>query len=201
MAELAAADVQAFTRGRLLSSDPEVQRMLAAALRTARRYCGWSVNPVVTDDAVTLDGPGSRILMLPTRKLITLTSLTEDGVTVDLSTVRSSAGGPPGALERPVCVRKKSNGWWKDFYQAYDVVMTHGYSDTEAADWRYAVLTMVDQMSQVLVSGRGELDLLSKKVDDVTYRWGDAYADSADSALGSVNSILDDYRLPSVDFL
>jgi len=74
-------------------------------------------------------------------------------------------------------------------------------SDTEAADWRYAVLTMVDQMSQVLVSGRGELDLLSKKVDDVTYRWGDAYADSADSALGSVNSILDDYRLPSVDFL
>lgn len=201
MAELAVDDVESFTGGRLAASDDEVARMLAAALRMARRYCGWSVNPVVTGFTVTLDGPGSRILALPTRKLITLTSLTEDDVVVDLATVRYSAGGPPGALERPVCVRKKSNGWWKSFYQCIDVVMTHGYTDEEAADWRYAVLSMVDQMGQVSASGRGGLDLLSKKVDDVTYRWGDPYADEAESMLHSVSNILDAYRIPSVDFM
>ena len=93
--------------------------MLDAALRAARRYCGWIVNPVVTDDAVTLDGPDSRILNLPTRKLIELTSLTENDTAVDLSTVRWSAGGPPGILERPVSVRKNSGGWWTSYYQAH----------------------------------------------------------------------------------
>lgn len=77
MAELSPDDVQDFTSGRLSSSDPEVARMLEAALVAARRYCGWVVTPVVTDDAITLDGPGSRILVLPTRKLVTLTSVSE----------------------------------------------------------------------------------------------------------------------------
>lgn len=201
MPELAATDVASFTRGRLVADDPEVQRMLDAALRAARRYCGWVVNPIVTDDAVTLDGPGSRILNLPTRKLIELTSLTENDVAVDPSTVRWTAGGPPGILERPVSVRKKSHSWWTPYYQGIDVVMTHGYDDNEAADWRYAVLSMVDQMGQTLVSGHGEMDLVSKKVDDVTYRWADPYATAAESALYSVNSIFERYCLPHVEFL
>jgi hypothetical protein len=201
MPELDTSDVESFSGGRLLASDPEVERMLNAALRTARRYCGWPVNPVVTGDEVTLDGPCSRILNLPTRRLLELTGLTEDDVVVDLSTVRWSAGGPPGILERPVSVRKKANGWWSGDYQGITVVMTHGYTDAEAADWRYAVLSMVDQMGQTLVAGRGELDMVSKKVDDVTYRWADPYAAAAESALHSVNSIFEGYCLPRVEFL
>lgn len=175
--------------------------MLDAALRAARRYCGWHVAPVIVDDAITLDGPCSRILTLPTRRLIELTSLTEDGTEVDLSTIRWSTGSPPGSLGRPVSVRKKSSGFWKSYYQCIDVVMTHGYTEDEAADWRYAILSMIDQMGQALVSGRGELDMVSKKVDDVTYRWTDPYASAADTALYAVNTIFDGYKLPTVEFM
>jgi len=201
VAELDVDDVESFTNGRLVASDPEVGRMLASALRMARRYCGWSVTPIVTDFAVTLDGPGSKILTLPTRKMVELTSITEDDTALDLADLRWSAGGPPGLLERPVSVRKKSRAWWKSYYQCIDVVMTHGYTEEEAVDWRYAVLSMVDQMGQTLVTGRGELDMVSKKVDDVTYRWADPYATAADSALYAMNNVFDDYRLPSVEFL
>ncbi|QFP97086.1 head-to-tail adaptor [Mycobacterium phage Krili] len=201
MAELSEADVESFTRGRLLASDGETKKMLDAALLTARRYCGWKVTPVVTDDVMVLDGPDSRILNLPTRKLVTLSELFERGNPVDLSKVRWSAGGPPGSSSRPIAVRKRNGGWWTGEYQGIEVKMTHGYTEAEAADWRLAVLSMVDQMSQTLASGRGELDLLSKKVDDVTYRWGDPYADSAQQALFSVTRVFDNFTLPCVEFL
>lgn len=201
MPELTAADVESFTKGQLPASDPETGKMLAAALVAARRHCGWHVNPIIVDDAITLDGPCSRILNLPTRKIVEMTSITEDGHVVPLESVRWSAGGPPGALSRPISVRKNSSGWWKSFYQCIDVVMTHGYTDAEAADWRYAVLCMVDEMATLQASGRGELDLLSKKVDDVTYRWADPYANAAESALYSQVSVFASYALPPLEFL
>lgn len=201
MPELNADDVESFTKGRLKANDPETEKLLAAALNAARQHCGWHVNPIRIDDALTLDGPGSRILMLPTRRVVALTSITEDGVFIDPSSVGWSAGGPPGALSRPVGVRKRSNGWWTSFYQSIEVVLTHGYDDTEAADWRYAVLSMVDQMGQAQLSGRGELELVAKKVDDVTYRWADPYAALADQALASVKNVMCNYTLPPVEFL
>lgn len=204
MSELSAVDVEDFTSGRLGSDDPEVERMVDAALVTARRYCGWAVTPVIVDDAVTLDGPGSRILTLPTRKLVTLTSISENGTPLSLSSLSVTPGGGPGATSRPAAVRKDTSGrsgWWGDRYQSIDVVMTHGYSEAEAADWRYAVLSMVDEMAQVQMSGTSERDIVSKKVDDVTYHWADRYANAAESALYSCTRIFDGYRLPSVDFM
>lgn len=200
MAELSVVDVEDFTSGRLSRTDPEVARMLEAALVTARQYCGWAVTPVITNDAVTLDGPGSRILMLPTRKLIELVSIAENGTSILPASVRSTPGGMPGALSRPAAVRKTSGGWWGCTYQSIDVVMTHGYTETEAADWRYAVLSMVDEMAQIQMSGTSELDIVSKKVDDVTYRWADRYANAAETALYSSSSVFNNYRLPPVEF-
>lgn len=201
MAELSAADVEDFTSGRLDGSDLEVARMLEAALVTARRYCGWAVTPVITDDAITLDGPGSRILLLPTRKLVALTSVSENGSPLSLVSLSATPGGPPGVTSRPAAVRKSSGGWWGRTYQSIDVVMTHGYTEAEAADWRYAVLSMVDEMGQIQMSGTSELDIVSKKVDDVTYRWADRYANAAESSLYSFTSIFDGYKLPAVEFL
>jgi len=200
MAELSPDDVQDFTSGRLSSTDPEVARMLEAALVTARRYCGWVVTPVVTDDALSLDGPGSRILVLPTRKLVTLTSVSERGASLSLASLSVTPGGPPG-ITRPAAIRKTSGGWWNGTYQSIDIVMTHGYTEAEAADWRYAVLSMVDEMGQIQLSGTSELDIVSKKVDDVTYRWADRYANAAESALYSYNTVFDCYRLPAVEFM
>ena len=197
MAELSVVDVQNFTSGRLSSTDPEVARMLETALVTARQYCGWAVTPVVVEDAVTLDGPSSRILTLPTRRLIELVSIAENGTPLLPASMQVTPGGMPGVLTRPAAVRKSSGGWWASNYQSIDVVMTHGYSETEAADWRYAVLSMVDEMSQIQMPG--ELDLVSKKVDDVTYRWAD-HSRAAESALYSSCSVFDSYRLAPVDF-
>lgn len=197
--EITTDDVEQFTSGRLLADDPEVERMLTAALVIARRYVGWSVSPVVEDFTVTLDGPASRILTLPTRKLVTLTSISEDGTALDLSTLQWSAGGPPGILERPVSVRKKSRGFWSPDYSAIEVVMDHGYTVAEAPDWRQAILTIVDQMGSLVGAGRGDADLVSKKVDDVTYTWGNPYA-MAEGVLYSVQPILDSYRLPRLEF-
>lgn len=201
MAELSAVDVENFTNGRLRSDDPEVARMLDAALVTARRYCGWAVTPVIVDDAVTLDGPGSRILTLPTRRLVELTSVSERGVPLSLTSLSATPGGPPGITSRPAAIRKASRGWWGSDYQSIDVVMTHGYTETEAADWRYAVLSMVDEMGQIQMSGTSELDIVSKKVDDVTYRWADRYANAAETAVYSYASVFNGYQLPPVEFL
>jgi hypothetical protein len=204
MAELTADDVETFTGGRLLASDQTTIDMLNAALVTARRYVGWHVSPVVSNQTVVLDGPDSRILMLPTRKLNTLTSITENGTSLTLSTLSWSAGGPPGWLESPVRVRKNSGGWWTGKYRGISVVMSHGYTEAEAADWRRAVLLMVDRMSLVTVSGTGGMDesmLIRKTVDDVTYGWASPFAQAAEDAMYSFESIFCDYSLPRVEFV
>jgi hypothetical protein len=200
MAELSSTDVEDWTSNRLSGSDPEVIRMLEAALVAARRYCGWHVTPVIAGDAITLDGPGSRILALPTRKLVTLTSVSENGVGLSLASLSVTPGGPPG-ITRPAAARKSSGGWWGSTYQSIGVVMTHGYTEAEAADWRYAVLSMVDEMAQKQLAGTSELDIVSKKVDDVTYRWADRYSSAAEDALYSSTNVFNSYRLPPVEFL
>jgi hypothetical protein len=203
MAELTAEDVEEFTGGRLADDGGEgtTTDILRAALVAARRYVGWHVSPVRTADEIVVDGPDSRILYLPTRKLIELTSIDEDGTALDpATTLRWSAGGPPGGNGTPVRVRKRSNGWWTGYYQAITVTMTHGYTEAEAADWRYAVLSMVNQMGMVS-TGVSEDMLIRKTVDDVTYGFASPFSSVAEEAVGSVSKILCDFALPVVDFM
>lgn len=188
--DITVGDVEQFTGGRLLASDAEVQRMLDAALATARRYTGWHVSPVITDDVVVLDGPGSRILQLPTRKLRGITEIVENTVDLDLTKLTWSATG---------AVRKKSDAFWTCAYRSITATIDHGYTAAEAADWRQAILSMVDEMSFVpaTVSGSaaGDAGLVRKKVAEVEYQWGDGMGTLAERALFSVRNILDDYRL------
>lgn len=200
MAELTTEDVEQFTGGRLLADDPEVQRMLNTALVIARRECGWHVSPV-EEVTLVLDGPDSRILSLPSRRVVTMTSITENGTLLNLADLTWSAGGPPGLMERPVSVRKKNRGWWSDEYQSIEVVAESGYTEDEAMDWRQAVLSMVDQMASLSSTGRGDADLVSKRVDDVTYTYGSPYAAMAQQSLIGMNSVFDDYRLPRLEFM
>ena len=198
MGELTSVDVVNFTRGLLQAADNEVVQMLDAALTVARRHAGWHVTPVLENQQIVVDGPGSRILWLPTRRLIDVSSVSENGTALTLSTLNWSTGG-----DRHVAMRKRSGAFWSDQYGAIEMTITHGFTEVEASDWRRAILSMVDQMSLVPVagvSGASNFGMRSKQVDDVVYRW-DSYVSLAEEVVFSVENILSKFSLPTMEFI
>jgi hypothetical protein len=161
MPELTAVDVDLYTKGRLPASDPETSRLLNRALAAARRYCEWPVTPPATR-TVTLDGPSGRVLMLPTLALVTLTSVVEEGISLNIVTDLD----PPSAAG-PVRLRKKSGARWSCKYSSIVVTMTDGYTEAKADDWRLAVLDAVDRFHSVV----GLHGLKRYTVDDVERDW------------------------------
>lgn len=201
MAELNADNVADFTHNRDLGGDDEVVRMLAAALAVARQKVGWHVSPVKTE-TMTLDGPNSRVLFLPTMKVNTLTSVEEDGVTLDPSTISRSAGDGPYQRRR-VALRKRSGGWWTGEYGGIEITMNHGFTEAEATDWRQAILSMVDQMSLLPVSaatGGGSLQS-SLRVDDVQIGFVNPYTSMAEEVVFSMYHILCTYELAPMELM
>lgn len=179
MPELTPADVELFTKGRLLASDVETNRMLVRTLSAVRNLCNWHVTPVKANHVVTLDGSGDVLLELPTRKLVTLTSVVEDGVTLNNTDLAASVSGR--------ILRKKSGHFWSSNPGAIVVTMTHGF-DT-APDFDQAVLEAVDYASlQIGVGG-----LKRKRDDDVDREWRIRSREEYDSAINE--SLLEQYRL------
>jgi hypothetical protein len=203
MAELTAADVDSYTKGRLPASDPETIKILNRALAACRRYCEWHVTPQVTNDVVTLDGPGNRVLMLPTMQLQQLNSVTEYNqitgtqVALDLTTIEISAGGAASMPNNaPVRLRKKMvpgavpppvGLWglrWTHHYSGIVVNMNHGFLEAQAEDWRNGVLDACDRCA--LEVGRGGMQRFH--VDDVVIMWFEKHE--------NLNTrVLDPYRL------
>lgn len=183
--EITPADVETYTGGRLAASDPETQRMLDAALFAARREVGWHVSPVITE-TMNFDGPGGYKLRLPTMRIVKVDSITNDGNTVDLTTVTPSA--EVGWL------LVMTTGCWSTKWAGITITLDHGFTAAEAPDWRQAILTMVNQMVELVVTGRPDADLSSKQVDDITYKWGAA------QALPGAAPILEKYQLPTRGF-
>lgn len=138
------ADVATFTLGRLAADDPRVAQLLAEVLADVRAFCGWHVAPVLTS-CLTLDGPGSPLLVLPTLRMINLVSVTEDDVALDVSTLAWSSRG---------LVRKKSGGGWSGQFSSITVVFEHGVDEADAAGWRRAVLSCVDRRSLDIGGGQ-----------------------------------------------
>lgn len=189
MAELTVDDVITFSGGRLEDTDA-TQAMLDAAVRRARRYCGWHVCPVKVDDVIVMDGPGGTELFPPTRNIVELTEVLNDGVALELggSGVDPVVVVPADAPWKLV----RTSGLWSTQYSGIQITVTHGFTEAEAVDWRQAVLSMVDQMAST--TGRSDADLIEKTVDAVTYRWGPA----AEQALFDVMPTLNDYELRPV---
>lgn len=130
----------------------------AAALAAARRYCGWIVTPPV-EEVITVDGPGGRVLSLPTMQLTEVTAVVEDGTALDVTTLRWSVTRGQ--------IYKKSGACWTSAAGAISVSMTHGYET--APDFDAAVAQA--SLSLASAGTRTDLALKSKKVDDVTYEW------------------------------
>lgn len=177
--------LETFTQGRLSGDDPYTQWVLDAALEYARNYCRWHVSPVIVDDVRTLDGPGqwgglsvgiggiyyasgsyltgvlrrqrvgATTLYLPTKHLMGISSIVEDGVALDLSQVQWSTDGEvvkttnePWTANMGGSGNGPANGNM-DGQTGITVTFTHGYSATDAADWNRIVLMIADRMSLV----------------------------------------------------
>lgn len=142
-ATLTPAAVQQYTGGRLSEDAPETERLLGSAVAAARRWCGWHVSPMLVGHVVKLDGRGGRMLRLPTLQLVNLTSVVEDGVTLDVSSLYVSSLG---------MVEKKSGAPWSTRFGAITVTMDHGFDD--APDFDSAVLSLVNRESLAPAGGR-----------------------------------------------
>lgn len=193
MAEIGPGDLSAATLARFGSSNA-AQAAINAVLAAARRYCGWHVSPV-RSETVVIDGPGGCVLDLPTRKLSALTSVSESGAALTVSALDWSADGPHGAR-----VQKQSGARWSNRYRSISAVITHGFTESEAADWRRAIIDMVDAVSYESIGADGG-PLKRKRVDDTEYEWFDYFAGAADRAVYSSATVLDGYRLPGVLFV
>ena len=147
----------------------------ARATAAARRYCGWHVTPVSADEEITLDGPGGRLLVLPTLQLTELSAVAENGVDLDLGDLSWSAGG---------LVAKRDGSYWTDQLGAITVTFSHGYAS--APDFDHAVAVIAD----TIAAGRGDAGLIRKRIDDVEYQWA-----AAGDALAGTGALLDKFRL------
>src|SRR4051794_7492225 len=102
-------------------------------------YCGWHIAP--TEDAtVTLDGPGSGVLVLPSLHVTTVASVTELGTLVEPGTYSWSETG---------VLRRTTYGWrvdcqarWTGELRGLVVAFTHGYSE-----WPLEVAAVVDGLA------------------------------------------------------
>lgn len=160
MAELSPSDLSAAVMARFGGDDEVAQLAIDTALVAARRYCGWHVSPVRVDELIELDGPGGRVLSLPTLSLNSVTSVTELGHTVDVSKLDRSRR--KGTLTKPY-------GRWTGRDGAITAVITHGFTEDEAADWRSAIIQIVDERSEGSI--RDDADMKRKKIDDTEYEW------------------------------
>lgn len=159
MAELAPSDLPAAVLARFADNDA-AQKAIDAALVAARRYCGWHVSPVRVDESIEMDGPGGRVLSLPTLSLNSVTSVTELGAAVDVTKLDRSRR--KGTLTKPY-------GHWTGRDGAIVAVVTHGFTEAEAADWRSAILQVVGDRSEGSI--RDDADMKRKKIDDTEYEW------------------------------
>lgn len=156
MADLTTADLESFTKNKLLQGDRETYRLLNAALREVRNYCQWHVSPVVTE-TVTLDGPGDWVLYLPTKRIMSVASVVEDGVTLNVST--DISWSEHGEVVKPTA-NALWNRMWSSKFRSIVVTFTHGYAEPEAEDWRSIVLAVAERMSQAKgLVGRADLQV------------------------------------------
>lgn len=140
--ELVPADLASYSRGRLDANDPGTADALAAALKAARRFCRWHVTGV-RSEVLTLDGPGSPLLALPTQRMQALTLVSERSVVLPLDTLEWSKDGK---------VRKVTGEKWTRRYSGLVITLTHGWDD--ATDFHRAVLSYADRLSLETTGGR-----------------------------------------------
>lgn len=102
---------------------------LEATSRSIRRECGWHVSPMRTADAVTVDGSGAGVQLLPTGHLVELIEVLNGGVPVPLEHVEWSRNG-----------YMRLSGGWTNRLGGVRAIITHGHDPSAVPDLK--LLTM-----------------------------------------------------------
>jgi hypothetical protein len=168
--------VESFTRGRLTRDDPDTARQLEIALAAVRHYCGWHITPVLTEDII-LDGPGGKLLTLPTLNVKAVNSVTELGSLIPAGDLTWSANGR---------LVKRSAQTWTDEFRGITVNITHGYDSLP--DLETVVLSSIE---------RGGFSAGGSMVEAIgPFKYGAVSASEAGPSFTmSERFILDRYRL------
>lgn len=175
--------VEAYSKSQILGADPRLGDSLNGVSTAIRRYCGWHIAPAQTE-TVVLDGPGGRLLSLPSLHVTDVSAIAEDDVPVETSNYRWSVDGS---------VKKKS-GRWSDEFRSVTVTYTHGFDYADVADLTSVVLSViVRQLSSPTGATR-------EQAGQVSVSW----AVTAPGVSGGIalleheRSILDHYRIVTV---
>lgn len=158
-----------------LSGDPDAA--LTAAEAAVRSYCRWHVAPVKTE-TVTLWGGGDQALLVPSLHVVSVESVTVDGVAVTDFTWREH-----GILH--------GRGWTGRVV----VSMTHGF-DVESAAAEVLRSTILAVAARAKVSPDGIVRSQVGQVSETYSQTGFNQAGGV-SLLDIEKAALDDYRLPS----
>jgi hypothetical protein len=175
--ELTPIDLQTYTQGRLLATDPNTKFVLGNALQQVRNYCKWHVTPVRVNETLTFDGPGEdgalavgtgglyyasgsyltgvlrrtrpggETLYLPTKRLLGITTVVEHRHRDDIEGHVIDEHHLDWSEHGEV--RKRNGVPWPRHRRSIEVTFTHGYDIEESIDWRRLVLAMADRMSLV----------------------------------------------------
>lgn len=105
-----------------------------AAQEAVRGYCGWHIAPSVTQK-VTLDGPGGRLLLLPSLHVTEVVTVVNDGAVV--TDPEWSASG-------------MIRGCWSSRFRGIEVTFTHGFNPVPQD--LLEVVTQMASYAQELVS-------------------------------------------------
>jgi len=131
--------------------EASAQLALDGASGLVRDWCGWGI--AHAEETFVVDGTGSRVLLLPTLRLVSVEEVRVDGTVLDPTTYTWSASGQ---LERAA-------GWPRRF-RAIEVDCTHGYDPVPDA-LRLVVLELAAR------SYKNPERLAAKSVGGVSYTY------------------------------
>lgn len=121
---VSAEEFSAWTRGKVSATDPRVDPLLRGASAGIRRWVRWHIAPVL-EETLTGDGPGGRLLLLPTGRLLDVLSATNAGYAVDVANLAFSERG---------MVEFTEGSAWSARLGSVSVRVRHGWDLADVSD-------------------------------------------------------------------
>jgi hypothetical protein len=174
------AELAAYSQGSISATDPAAQAALDGASAAVRAYCGWHIYPAITETLI-LDGPGGRVLGLPSRHVTAVTAISQAASSVAATSYKWSALGD---------IQRKDWCNWSTDYRDIEVTLTHGYTAVPA-DIRQALLAIVARGMSSPTGATREQTLTSS----ITWATTASGVSGGLAILGPEYNVLDAYRI------